>query len=484
MTPAQTQSRIQSLPPEILSTIFILTNIKPYKTRFEERFRRKPYGDQLKLNGSLVGSVCRSWRTLSLNTPALWSKIILDLSQRQYSPTILEHLQMHLERSKSHPLSIFLDFNRDFGFGSCLEFLKSSQLEGEVTFCLLKIIIDHAGRIQHLSLSGACDGFFTIVMPTFRDQFSNLIRLELKGDTMTAMNGLSTFSNAPLQSIELRGIMLTSEHCIPYSYLTSIIIDAIDLTLLVRVFAANSALQHADVSICDSSLSDNISIPTLPNLHTLNITAKHAPRSLFTFSYHSSFAKFLYQLTCPTLDTFSFRDVYELSTQSTITHALASFLAKSPYLRYLRLCGTSFKEEELFMLIDRIPTLSILDLSYSDTTSRFMNGLATRKSGLKDLRIHTADKRFDWDTFRGMVTALWERQESPRLQSVYLSTYRVSIPDDIIVWVRDMQIEGRAIRICVDRDGHYEFFKYRLPGMPYKVEGWEKAEMWDSDRWT
>ncbi|KAK7017452.1 hypothetical protein VNI00_018650 [Paramarasmius palmivorus] len=466
MTPANTQSHIQSLPPEILSTIFILTNVKPYKTNVEEWIRStlKSYGDSLKLNGSLVGSVCSCWRTVSLNTPALWSNITLDLSHPQYPPAIFNHLQMHLQRSESHPLSITLKFHWDFDFKSCREFLKSSQLEDDVSFRLLKTIIDHAGRIQRLTLSGVCDGFFTIVMPIFRDQFSNLIGLELKGDTMTAMNGLSTFSNAPLRSIELRGIMLTSEHRIPYSYLTSIIIDVIDLTLLVGVFAANSALQHADVSVCNSSLSDNISIPTLPNLHTLNITAKHAPGSLFTFSYSSSFAKFLHQLTCPALDTFSFRDVYELSTQSTFTHALASFLAKSPYLRYLRLCGTSFKEEELFMLIDRIPTLYTLSLSRTGSTSQFMNDFATRVSGLKDLRIHTADQRFNWDAYKGMVTALWERQEPPRLQSVYLSTYRVLPPDDITVWMRDMQSQGRAIRINVDRYGEPEVFDYGPSG--------------------
>ncbi|KAK7037610.1 hypothetical protein VNI00_010823 [Paramarasmius palmivorus] len=483
MTPAHPQSRIQSLPPEILSTIFILTNVKPYKTRFEERFRRKPYGDQLKLNGSLVGSVCRYWRTLSLNTPALWSKIILDLSQLQYPPTILERLQMHFERSKSLPLSVSLDFHWNFHFDSCLEFLESSQLEGDVSFRLLKTIFDHAGRIQRLTLSGAREQFFTILMPTFRDQFSDIRRLGLNKNTLTATNGLSTFSDARIQSIELRGVTLTSEHCIPCSHLTSIIIDDIDLTLLVGVLAGNSSLQHADVSICNFSLPDNIPVPTLPDLNTLNITAKDTPRSPFTFSYHSSFANFLHQLTCPTLDTFSFQDVYELSKQSTFVHALASFLARSPHLRYFRLGGTSFKEDELFMLIDGIPTISILDLSYSGTT-RFMDDLATHISGLKDLRIHTANKRFDWDTFRGMVTALWERQESPRLQSVYLSTYRVSVPDDIIIWVRDMQIEGRAIRIYIDRDGRYEFFKYRLPGMPYEVVGWEEAEIWDSDRWT
>ncbi|KAK7037618.1 hypothetical protein VNI00_010832 [Paramarasmius palmivorus] len=484
MTPAQTQPRIQSLPPEILSTIFILTNVKPFKTRFEERFYRKPYGDQLKLNGSLVGSVCRCWRALSLNTPALWSKIILDLSQLQYPPTILERLQMHFERSKSLPISVSLDFHRNFDFDSCLEFLESSQLEGDASFRLLKTIFDHAGRIQQLTLSGAREEFFTVLMPTFRDQFSNINRLALYNNTMTATNGLSTFSDARIQSIELRGVKLTSEHCIPCSHLTSIIIDDIDLTLLIRVLAANSSsLQHADVFVCDFSIPDNIPIPTLPNLHTLNITAKETPRSPFTFFYHSSSANFLHQFACPALDTFSFQDVYELSKQSTFVHALASFLARSPHLRYLRLGGTLFKEEELFMLIDGIPTLSILDLFYSGTT-RFMDDLATHISGLKDLRIHTADKKFDWDTFRGMVTALWEGQEPPRLQSVYLSTYRVSVPDDIIVWVRDMQIEGRAIRIYIDRDGHYEFFKYRLPGMPYEVVGWEEAEIWDSDRWT
>ncbi|KAK7037625.1 hypothetical protein VNI00_010841 [Paramarasmius palmivorus] len=226
MTPAHTQSHIQSLPPEILSTIFILTNVKPYKTNVEEWIRStlKPYGDSLKLNGSLGSSIL-----------------------------ILISHKMHLQRSESHPLSISLKFHWDFDFDSCREFLKSSQVDAHVAFHFLKTIIDHAGRIQRLL-------------------------------------------------------------------------------------------------------------------------------------------------------------------------------------------------------------------------------------GLKDLRIHTADKKFDWDAYKGMVTALWEGQEPLRPQSVYLSTYCVVPPDDVAIWMRDMQSHGRAIRINVDRYGEPEVFDYRdgPSGMPDKFHR-DRAEVWDED---
>ncbi|KAK7037611.1 hypothetical protein VNI00_010824 [Paramarasmius palmivorus] len=470
MTPAHTRSHIQSLPPEILSTIFILTNIKPYKAPYKVR---EPYAGQLKLNGSLVGSVCRHWRNLSLNTPALWSKIILHLYQHPCSPAIrvLERLQMHLERSKAYPLSIFLNFNRGFGFDSCLEFLKSSQPEGNVAFRLLKTIFDHVGRIRHLSLTGAFDGFFTILMPTFRDQFSNLIRLGLEGDIApqgnrtNIANALSTFSNAQLHAIEVRETKLTSEHCIPYSHLSSIFIDKIDLTLFVTVLGANSSsLQYARVVFVDSSLPSNISIPTLSNLQTLSITA-------YSFYQAQSLINLFNQLTCPALDTFSFWG----EDPSTFGPAISSFLARSPYLRCL------YVYEHLFVVLKGIPSISILVLHLGSSGSRFIHDFATHlstyMSTLKELKIRAYRRGFEWAAFKGMVTAFWECKKAPRLQSVYLSISKAAPPDDIVIWVRDMQIQGRVIRIYSDCDEYcYDIFKYRLPGISYKKLGYEVAE--------
>ncbi|KAH9941051.1 hypothetical protein B0H21DRAFT_697141 [Amylocystis lapponica] len=92
------QSPIQRLPNELLASIFVIGVLD----REEE--------DSLMLSTLML--VCRYWREVAVNTPMLWSRIVTGTNRS------LERARMKLERSKSVPLHVCVDFSREGEHGT------------------------------------------------------------------------------------------------------------------------------------------------------------------------------------------------------------------------------------------------------------------------------------------------------------------------------------------------------------------------------
>ncbi|KAI0369209.1 hypothetical protein BV20DRAFT_968410 [Pilatotrama ljubarskyi] len=85
-----TMAPISRLPPEILSEVFALVAISDYEAQ-----RRNHYGPSHAYKWITLTHVCRIWRTVALNTPRLWSRIVLT------KPDVAREV---LARSKKAPL--------------------------------------------------------------------------------------------------------------------------------------------------------------------------------------------------------------------------------------------------------------------------------------------------------------------------------------------------------------------------------------------
>ncbi|CCM03557.1 uncharacterized protein FIBRA_05693 [Fibroporia radiculosa] len=92
------QSPIQRLPDELLSAIFEIGVLE----REEE--------NSLLLSNMML--VCRNWRGVAVNTPVLWSRIAAGTHHS------IERVRLKLERSKSVPLHVFVDFSPRMEYGS------------------------------------------------------------------------------------------------------------------------------------------------------------------------------------------------------------------------------------------------------------------------------------------------------------------------------------------------------------------------------
>ncbi|KAL4064451.1 hypothetical protein J3A83DRAFT_4067547, partial [Scleroderma citrinum] len=90
-------SPIRRMPPEIMSRIFEFCG---------DIGARGPHAEPSKRAPLLLGSVCRSWRTLSLAIPRLWTTLYLKLPTTGAFVKQEKILQAWLERSRPFPISL------------------------------------------------------------------------------------------------------------------------------------------------------------------------------------------------------------------------------------------------------------------------------------------------------------------------------------------------------------------------------------------
>lgn len=112
------------IPPEILSEIFTLVAVDYYEAR-----RWHHYGSTHAYKWITLTHVCRAWREIALNTPRLWSHIVLT------QPTVAKQV---LARSKKAPLWLSASLNH------------SDDQRAET----LDVLMKESARLKELHLTG------------------------------------------------------------------------------------------------------------------------------------------------------------------------------------------------------------------------------------------------------------------------------------------------------------------------------------------
>ncbi|KAF7366455.1 hypothetical protein MSAN_00902500 [Mycena sanguinolenta] len=125
----------------------------------------------------LLGRVCSSWRTISLSSPRLWSRLHIVEPTRPYSanPNLyeikvaqrLEVAKTWLQRSGTCPLSISLESNLDHGISPPLTPTSLHSFPGPYSF--LNVLIPLASRWQNIRLTIPPPALETLSALTERD---------------------------------------------------------------------------------------------------------------------------------------------------------------------------------------------------------------------------------------------------------------------------------------------------------------------------
>ncbi|KAG5634748.1 hypothetical protein H0H81_000908 [Sphagnurus paluster] len=102
-------SPLRRFPPELLLAIFSFTlSDLPSHYRLHEALLQSVGADS---SPSVLTQVCGLWRSVALNGQGLWSRVFIDLELPEKNPvpptTCLANLQQFLDRSGTHPLSIY-----------------------------------------------------------------------------------------------------------------------------------------------------------------------------------------------------------------------------------------------------------------------------------------------------------------------------------------------------------------------------------------
>ncbi|KAK7037605.1 hypothetical protein VNI00_010817 [Paramarasmius palmivorus] len=472
---------IQAVPPEVLSDIFALATFSEHTVyNHHSRFYvpdSVPKSTQL----HRLASVCRRWRDVSVSTPVLWSSILVHLNNDPHPASTVDKVQMHLDRSKSSPLTVTLNVESFNSVGyreSTLDLNRPDQREGPTSWILFMMVLHNAARIRQLSIRshyGNSEPFSTSLMPRFRDRFINLERLLIDVDFSTndpyVIGGV--FTQSPLlRRVDYHSSTAKLPH-LPSTHLTHITLEGVPLRHFATIMTQLPLLESVDVGVWAASSLDgeDLQRSVFPRLRTFHV-------SLSTDNYYvdwRGFTDFFDLLHCPALTSVSFQmpimgdhaaycaefnwedSMYWQKSLEDFKGALSNFIQRSPGIKTFRLVSMYLKDLDLFSLLRKMPqltSLNIVDAKRSVpeggipvVTSAFLKelgsgGLVPR---LRDLWLELPQYEFGskWAALEEMLGDAVKR----RLRSAYIRIEDATIPELDLQELRRLQAEGLAVRV-------------------------------------
>ncbi|KAK7017513.1 hypothetical protein VNI00_018615 [Paramarasmius palmivorus] len=468
---------IASIPPEILSSIFILVNVTKHSHHLfsESHFRRTlpPSDFPSEPTGSHLGRVCRRWRDVSLATPALWASLHVDLGESSSAKGIVEGLRMTLERAKSHPLSISIQYDSFQSIGPAN--IDDPDFDSlPIPSRLISLIFNRSDHIHHLNLRFPFTGpnlnpstFALDCLSHFRDRVRNLRQLVLCTPDDDAILALEPFSNSPLLSsiaITISDDTPLQLPRLPFSNLTEVVLEKTEMPQVVSLLGVCPNIRVANFSLWagppgseEPRISSTLS---LQYLETLYLGEVDRPKT-------SSFACFLDALTMPALKTLSLEACGNLTYDRTpflrsgepceLFGHVATLAERSPEIESLHLNFIPSKDQDLILVLEKMPKLRLLDVAVEFSfgkplTTSFLKGLGREDIAprLRDLRLSLCQEGTEIENgaLEELLKCWMMRPPEYRLQSAYLQMKQSMFPALDLQCLREMQNEGLAVRVA------------------------------------
>ncbi|PBK68626.1 hypothetical protein ARMSODRAFT_1019739 [Armillaria solidipes] len=425
---------IHSLPPEILSKIFLLVVAGSYSVL--EPLHDGPW---------LLGRVCRRWRDIAWGYPALWSSFVLVDWQGQIKPMREEigarMFRQALQRTRQNGLSMTIWIYHTFPDAIMETLMQHSRQWEDV--CLL-------GR-PSLQWTRSLLNFPPVHFPSLKSLF---VSYQHSMDNLTTI--LSMFKNAPhLRSLEFDVRMPPFDLGMipfPWSHITHLTMSfakssRVELTVtLLRLCPSLEELTERTVFRHDPEVA-TIAPLTLSKLRSLILG-----RSQLLLGY----------LICPVLEHLS----------STMPHAdhpspnltISQFFARSGsqlQTLTLRISQDTLNPDQLFPYIPQLRKLVLLlaDSENDSDPARFLKGFSGEKGvmlpslsvlELSANKLFTDDIRLEGrdELLVSIIERRWNVPRDPRLTR--LSHVRVRTWNPITCVGGHVALTPRASS-CVDR---------------------------------
>ncbi|KAJ7698927.1 hypothetical protein B0H17DRAFT_316005 [Mycena rosella] len=376
------------LPPEVLAIIFVNYVATPVI------LPPSPHEPALAL-----AATCRSWRSIVLNIPNLWSNIFLDFSCCPTPLKLLEYAKLWLSRSENTLITLR---------NSSARWSERSMQKANVD-PMLYLVAPYIARCREIDmrfLEASIDEFFSF--PAGSIEHLEVLYLETLGFSMpfTHASGqpLEVFRSAPC----LRRVLFSTDLCsidphvlgLPWGQLTGLhfIATYIPPLAMHAILRESAALRECSFSIIqlDDALAaalDRLPECVLPALHTLMV--EFSPQTV-------DYAPFLRPLVLPALTDLELRPLEAgvLPQCPWSQRAYAGLLARSGFaLRRLAILHYMIAPRDLDAVLRGMPSLADLHLYLWKTTP--------------------------WDV--GILHALGTGALLPRLETITFSTY--PLPD-------------------------------------------------------
>ncbi|KAJ6534668.1 hypothetical protein DFH09DRAFT_119962 [Mycena vulgaris] len=372
------------LPPEVLAIIFVNCVGTPI---ILPPARHEP--------ALAVAGTCRSWRSVILNIPNLWSNIFLDFNSCPNPVKLLDFAKLWLSRSENSLITLRNSTSR----WSERNLLKANV--DPITYLVAPYVTRYR-EIDMRFLEASIDDFFTF--PVGSIERLEVLYLETLGFTMpfTHASGkpLDVFRSAP----RLRRVLFSTDLCsidphvlgLPWGQLTGLhfIATYIPPLAMHAILRESAALLECSFSIIqlDDALAaelDRLPACILPALRSLMV--EFSPLTV-------DYAPFLRPLVLPALTDLELRPLEAgfLPECPWSQRAYAGLLARSGFtLRRLAILHYTIAPSDLAAILRGMPSLTDFHLYLWETTP--------------------------WDA--GVLHALGAGALLPRLETLTFSTY-------------------------------------------------------------
>ncbi|KAF5315902.1 hypothetical protein D9611_005032 [Ephemerocybe angulata] len=246
-----------SIPPEILSNIFIIHNASILKASILKAYP-SPTSQREAFSWIYVAHVCHHWREVALNCGALWSNLLF------LKPSLTETM---LSRSKNSPLSVKLQLGHNNpAFEPLLckilsqtHRLRSVNLSGTVKDTLLSNASGNAPFLEELSLACVANLSSKIPKTFLQGGAPSLKEITLKGIDVPFWGSLPLGPNLTHLRLDLKSV----GHAHRPS--ASTFLKSLEDLLSLRLLSLSGALPINTYPTRNSTSSP----PTFPNLRDL-----------------------------------------------------------------------------------------------------------------------------------------------------------------------------------------------------------------------
>ncbi|KAG9314958.1 hypothetical protein JVU11DRAFT_4067 [Chiua virens] len=345
-------SPIRRMPPEIMARVFDFCGDVHVHGPHCEPSRRAPL---------LLGSICRSWRALSLAMPRLWTALYLVLPTSGTLEIQEDILHAWIQRSRPFPISLWLwnDFLTDDVPASFLRRLS-------------RTITDSADRLRAIFIHfpaaprdwDAFDALVQCPMPALEE-------LEISPQCTPWAPFRPEFLPRLKELQVPAGAMPDSHRTLPWTQLTHLTLRGgyrpAEIDELLRILTYAPLLAHLHVEItqykCDTKWDDGarerIAMPCLATLVLVTIT-----------NHEECISHLMDAITTPALRDFQLLTrVWDTSSMRTswCHESFVGLLARSKCsLNHFTLTAVDISSGELREVLERCPSLVLLKLNGVD----------------------------------------------------------------------------------------------------------------------
>ncbi|KAJ7290234.1 hypothetical protein C8J57DRAFT_338937 [Mycena rebaudengoi] len=250
---------ILTIPPEVTSDIFVHCLGEP--------------DPSISIAPLLLGRICRSWRSISCSTPALWGSLTITLPLSAPGRQKLYNLLcLWLSRSGSYPfeLAVFSSYSKE-----------------QISHTFFPTILEHAHHLESITLHLLLPDLEQFLDIKFSDGFPILKRFEIIQTGMDTSSRPVSFSaitnSACLTNVAVDGELLGRPlpRTIPWAQLTTFFGMDFGLDQVCEVLTLASSLQVCDINFgagnVDEALLSQHATVTHTRLHILSLRRDRHP---------------------------------------------------------------------------------------------------------------------------------------------------------------------------------------------------------------